>query len=109
MKNFLSKAVNLSSKGYNKAKELTNKGVDATKKAIHDKKKEIALDVIYDVKENLAKGDERKATEKTFNVVEKKYNKGGGVGDLFKKGIIIRNKNGEVVAWKSFEYTIGGL
>jgi hypothetical protein len=40
---------------------------------------------------------------------------GGNLGygfefnDLFKKGIVIRNKDGEEVGWKDFEYSIGGL
>jgi hypothetical protein len=38
-----------------------------------------------------------------------KYKDGGRVGDLFKKGIIIRNKEGDDVAWTDFNYTIGGL
>jgi len=81
IKGLFSKAKELGSKGYGKAKELTKKGVDATKKAIHDKKKEIALDVLYETKENLAEGrDEKNATEKAFRVVDERFAKGGGVG-----------------------------
>ena len=65
---------------FNKAKELTNKGVDATKKAIHDKKKEIALNVLYDMKENIARGKEEIiATDRAFRIVDEKYAKGGRV------------------------------
>ena len=67
---------------YNKAKSLGQKGVDATKKAIHDKQKNIALNVLWETKENLAKGNERKATEMAYSIVEKRYAEGGGVMQL---------------------------
>ena len=88
IKGLFSKAKEFGSKGYGKAKELTKKGVDATKKAIHDKKKEIALDVLYETKENLAEGrDEKNATEKAFRVVDERFAKGNTVKSGVKKWI----------------------
>ena len=60
-----------------------SKGKQYAKNKLHQKKKDIALDVIYETKEKLAKGrDEMMATEKAYNVVDKRYSKGGGTGML---------------------------
>jgi len=57
-----------------------SKGKQYAKDKLHQKKKDIALDVIYETKENLAEGrDERMATEKAYNVVDRRYAKGGRV------------------------------
>lgn len=79
---------------FSKAKELTKRGVGATKKAIHDKKKGIALDVLYETKENLAEGkDERKATEKAFKVVDERFDKGGVLNGNYLDNISADKKN----------------
>ena len=83
---------------FSKAKELTKRGVGATKKAIHDKKKGIALDVLYETKENLAEGrDEKNATEKAFRVVDERFAKGGGVSEYKIK------ENGKTITLFSIE------
>ena len=99
IKGLFTKAKDLGAKSIQSAKSGYQKAKQKTNSALHNKKKEIALDVIYDVKENLAKGEERKAIEKAFNVVEKKYAKGGYVfkGDKY------------VYVPKEFIYTIGNL
>jgi len=102
IKGLFSKAKELGSKGYGKAKELTKKGVDATKKTIHDKKKEIALDVLYETKENLAEGrDEKNATEKAFRVVDEKFAKGTSVKGLSGKDKFIADQLYYVISLKS--------
>lgn len=68
-----------------------SKGKQYAKDKLHQKKKDIALDVIYETKEKLAKGrDEMMATEKTYNVVDKRYSKGGGLQNKMAKGGILK-------------------
>jgi len=72
--------------GLKKSAEFGKKGLQKTReyadKKIHDTKKNIALDVIYETKEDLATGiTENKAMETAFNVVESKYKNGGYVKD----------------------------
>lgn len=68
-----------------------SKGKQYAKDKLHQKKKDIALDVIYETKEKLAKGrDEMMATEKAYKVVDKRYSKGGGLQNKMAKGGILK-------------------
>ena len=110
IKGLFSKAKEFGSKGYGKAKELTKKGVDATKKAIHDKKKEIALDVLYETKENLAEGrDEKKATEKAFRVVDERFAKGGGTSKIWIVNIAMPTSNNNMPKLIKKEIELGRM
>lgn len=81
---FLKGAKNLSKKAYGKSVELGKSAKDKTKQAIHNKKKEIALDVLYDFRENKAKGvEESRTMSKAFGLIENKYANGGGVESTF--------------------------
>ena len=73
-----------------------SKGKQYAKDKLHQKKKDIALDVIYETKEKLAKGrDEMMATEKTYNVVDKRYAKGGKTSNASKIDLTISRKSGD--------------
>jgi hypothetical protein len=63
-----------------KAKDTYSKTEKAVKDKIHQKKKEVALDVIYDAKENLSiNRDDVKTLSKAFDVIEDKYAKGSTI------------------------------
>ena len=77
---FLNKAKDLGKKGIHKAKEGYKSAKKYTDEKIHQKRKDIALDVVYDTKERLAKGKEESiALEKAFHIIEEKYAKGGEI------------------------------
>ncbi|NBU82682.1 MAG: hypothetical protein EBS55_13650 [Flavobacteriaceae bacterium] len=77
---FMSNVKSLRKTGLSKTKEAYGKTKEYVKGKVHDQKKKIALDVIYDAKENLPiKREEVKALDKAFRVVEEKYANGGGV------------------------------
>ena len=77
---FMSNVKSLRKTGLSKTKEAYGKTKEYVKGKVHDQKKKIALDVIYDAKENLPiKREEINALDKAFRVVEEKYAKGGGV------------------------------
>jgi len=80
VRSVFSNAKSFGKRALDKSVKLGKSAKQKTQKAIHESKKKIALDVLYDVKENLAKGrDESIAIEKAFRIVEKKYAEGGGV------------------------------
>jgi hypothetical protein len=80
IKGVFSKAKDLGAKGVKGVKSGYTKAKDKTTKAVRNKKKDIALDVIYDAKENLhINREEIKTLEKAYNVVEEKYAKGSTV------------------------------
>jgi len=88
------KAKNFGNKTLKKGVELGKSAKQKTEDAIRKKKKEIALDILYEVKENLAEGrDEKNALEKSFAVVSDRYEKGGGVGEFPTKGELTNKDN----------------
>jgi len=88
------KAKNFGKRTLKKGVELGKSAKQKTEDAIRQKKKEIALDILYEVKENLAEGrDEMKALEKSFAVVSDRYEKGGGIGELPPKGELTNKDN----------------
>ena len=65
--------------GLEKAKQGVHSAKKYTDDAIHEKKKNIALDVLYHLKENVIKTrEEKKAIENAFAIVDEKYANGGG-------------------------------
>lgn len=107
---FMSNVKSLRKTGLSKTKEAYGKTKEYVKGKVHDQKKKIALDVIYDAKENLPiKREEINALDKAFRVVEDKYAKGGGVEknyevELFFKGLSEEREVGKyVISEKSLE------
>jgi len=75
---YLDKAKNYGKRAYQVAKENYGKAKAYTQQKIRDKQKQIALDVLYETRENLATGrDEHIAMEKAFHIVDEKFAGGG--------------------------------
>jgi hypothetical protein len=95
--------------GYNKAKELTNKGVDATKKAIHDKKRQVAKDVLRELAYDVSDKDS-KSLIRSWNIVDDKYAKGGAVGQSYNiQNIILKKGDKFQVSDDSSIYTFDSV
>ena len=81
---YLDKAKNYGKRAYQVAKENYGKAKAYTQQKIRDKQKQIALDVLYETKENLATGrDEHIAMEKAFHIVDEKFAGGGAIGNYY--------------------------
>lgn len=73
------KSKELAGKGYEKTKAGYNQAKEYTKGKIHDKKKEIALDVLDEARNNADTKDQSRILHAAANLVEDQYAGGGGI------------------------------
>jgi hypothetical protein len=85
----LDKIKKLAKKGFEKAKDQTKKGYEATKKRIkteiHERKRGIAIDVLYDTKDKVKSSNDKEHLYQARKIVSAKYEKGGSVGKINKE------------------------
>lgn len=78
------KSKELAGKGYEKTKAGYNQAKEYTKGKIHDKKKDIALDVLDETRANSDTKEHSRILHAAANLVEEQYAGGGGVGEVYK-------------------------